>query len=279
MRRPVLSDTLMDAPTPGEDVYLTIVPADDMMEDDDTCDELLDANGKPIATLSPPPTRAQTPQPPAEPAPRKRSGFMVFLAGAMGGGLVVGGGGAVLGVLALAAVFFVAVLGGGWWWWSGLPDAPAVAEVPAVEEPLVVTDGDAEEAPTGDTRRSPTTTPVSSTPGTADDAPVQDTPREVPATVAPVKPPPAPTVVSDEPAELGEILTVKIISDPPAATLWVDGQPAGRTPAKLDLEAGSYSLTIESGKARETFPIDVGLGADRYCFEAQKKKLAPTTCL
>lgn len=71
---------------------------------------------------------------------------------------------------------------------------------------------------------------------------------------------------------------MKIITDPPAARIVVDGDDRGRTPVKLTLDPGTHEVTLESGKASGTFTIDVGAGQDKYCFGLDGKKLAETAC-
>jgi hypothetical protein len=71
-------------------------------------------------------------------------------------------------------------------------------------------------------------------------------------------------------------VTVKIITDPPAARVVIDGQEMGRSPAKLELAPGSHQLTLESGKVTGTFPFDAS--AAKLCFSVQGKKISQVGC-
>ena len=58
--------------------------------------------------------------------------------------------------------------------------------------------------------------------------------------------------------------TVVIESQPPAATVLVDGQARGVTPARLSLPAGTHVFTIQFGEARREITRQVEPGAQIY---------------
>ena len=70
---------------------------------------------------------------------------------------------------------------------------------------------------------------------------------------------------------------VKLLTDPPAATVTIDGTPMGRTPLKTSIPAGRHNVVIESGKASGEFSIDAA-GGDRFCFKAKGRKVQQTSC-
>jgi hypothetical protein len=247
------------------DVALTLVPTE--------LDEAVPFVPRARAPKTPVLVEVPAPAPTPAPAPaRSRTGLLV--AGAVGGGVVLGGGvvgllAAVLGgVTALAGVAGVAA-----WWLTSAPvvvePAPVDAiEVPAeppvdapVDEVPVVTEPEAPPAPAaapaGATTRRPASAPAA--PPTAPTAPA------APAAPAAVEVP-------------DELVAVKLITDPPAAALWVDGEPKGRTPAKLLLTPGAHTVRLESGKASGSFPITVGAGGERLCWSVDGKKVDATTC-
>lgn len=76
---------------------------------------------------------------------------------------------------------------------------------------------------------------------------------------------------------LTDEVTVKILTNPPAAQVWLDGVSMGRTPAKISISAGTYQLTVASGRAKETFLIEAT--SDIYrCYEAAGKRLYAVDC-
>ena len=92
---------------------------------------------------------------------------------------------------------------------------------------------------------------------------------------APAEPEAATTEPSPDP-RIEE--AVKIITDPPALSITVDDMPQGMTPTKLKLDPGPHTVVLTSAKAEATFTIEVEDPNDRFCFKAQKKKIALSNC-
>jgi hypothetical protein len=157
---------------------------------------------------------------------------------------------------------------------AAAPSAPAAPSTPAAPsgtpsaavptpEPVVVP---SVASPATPAAQSPA--PAAPNPSTA--APASGTPAAAPA---PEKAKPA--VAPAAPA--GNVL-VKIITDPPAARIVVDGDDRGRTPSKLELAPGSHQIVLESGKSTDTFTIEAAPGTERFCFAQSGKKLAQVPC-
>ena len=58
----------------------------------------------------------------------------------------------------------------------------------------------------------------------------------------------------------------------------LDGVTVGRSPMKLQVEAGAHEITIESDKGSESFPIDGGSVPGKLCFEASGRKVKQGAC-
>jgi hypothetical protein len=260
------------------------------------------AEAKPAPAPEPPKT--DTPKP----APQRSTGLLVAMS--MGGGLLLGGGAvtaiALLGIL-LGGVGVAVVL---LMWLASVDVAPVPAvpvadlENPAAEAPVAspvtpAPDASAggapaepvaapnkpeaqKPAPATPTEKAPaSTTPASSTPvekappapvpAATTPAPVETTPTPVPAPAQ--NPAPAPAA---KPA--GGLILVKILSDPPAALLTVDGEGRGRTPTKLELEPGTHQITLTAGSAKGAFTIDVAPDDDKFCYGLSGKKVVRTGC-
>jgi len=72
---------------------------------------------------------------------------------------------------------------------------------------------------------------------------------------------------------------VKLLSVPPNAALLLDGKEQGRTNKKLDLEVGSYSVTLRSGDKDRTFKIGVKEGAgNKWCYDFTSDKVWNKSC-
>lgn len=92
-------------------------------------------------------------------------------------------------------------------------------------------------------------------------------PRASQPTAAPTAPPSAPASRPTPPRAAAASHTVKLLSQPPTATLWVDGRQLGRTPHKLDLPAGRHTVQLRLTSTTASFPIDVSEGGEnRWCF-------------
>jgi serine/threonine-protein kinase len=182
-------------------------------------------------------------------------------------------------VVALAVVLGVAGTGVGFL-------LGAIGDDAQDAEPVAAAAGrDAFEAivPT-DARPSPPASPVAPSLVAVDDTPtvaaleaavrVRDA-AVVPSVAAPVALPPA------EPRSApASPLTVKILTVPPTANLAIDGKDAGlRTPAKLEMPAGSHRVVVRSGEAEGAFAIDVRPGTDnKWCFAFDDATLHAGSC-
>jgi len=124
------------------------------------------------------------------------------------------------------------------------PAAPVVVEKADVEPPLVDAAPEANEvAPEPRSSRPPIVRPLGS--GDADASP----------------------------------RTVKLITQPPAARILIDGVDHGRTPLKLDLPAGPHSVVLEQGGVRSTLSVDVeATDAGRFCFTASEGVFTANGC-
>ncbi len=152
-------------------------------------------------------------------------------------------------------------------------EAPQVAEVP---EPVEVVEPVAPApapAPVVPTRRIGNPAPVTPTPVTPVPAP-QPISRPAPAPAPVVAPAPAPQTAPTP----REPVTVKVLSDPPTASIQVSGV-SGRTPAKLDLTPGMQSLTLTSGDRSETVTIRPTIsGANIFCYSFPESRLYTGRC-
>jgi hypothetical protein len=262
-------------------VQLTIVPTDSFDDPDNHPTMIAEpvvaqAPKKPKKPMKAKPAEAKAaPAPAKAPAPRKaRTGLLV--AGALGGGMMMGGGAVGLLALVAGALGAVALGGAGLHLW--MSSEPEIVEVPMID-PIVVEAGTDEAVDEGEQAAAPAepskAAPAAPAGGSAEPTPAPVASKPAPAPAAPTAP--ASPNVGDE-AMLADTVTVKILTDPPAALIRVDGVEMGRSPAKLTLEPGSHQLGIESGKAFGVFPIDAGLDTDRYCFEVRGKRLSMVDC-
>lgn len=204
---------------------------------------------------------------PAPVAPPRRGGALRTV-GLLGGGAVIGGG----LVAAVSAAVTLALVGAGvvaWFALSGTaePVEAEAAVIEAVAEPEEVVDADLveEAAPEIEAPR-------------ADAAPRSAAPAPAapePPAAAPVQ---AASAAPTAPAEPAAPQVVKLLTDPPAATVRVNGAPAGRSPLKLELTPGSHQISIEAGKASGDFTVQVGSSTDRLCFGARGRKVFETDC-
>jgi hypothetical protein len=265
------------------DPYLTIVP-DDAFVDLDVLDTIVDVTDEAQRRVRPAPLLPDeepfsiAPAAQREVAPPRKTSKLV-VAGAVGGGMFLGGGVvAALGLVVLLGLGTLGVLGGASWWW--LSAAPAAVEAPVaapMEEDLAPVE---DAAPAGEDEAPEAGEDAAEVPAPEAD-PVSDAPPAAPAqpSPAPVAPPvvqpAAPAVAPDEIPE--DDILVKLLSDPPAASVTIDGQPMGRTPLKAFLPAGSHTVVIESGKASGQFTIDPS-SSDRVCFKAKGRKVQQDSC-
>ena len=90
-------------------------------------------------------------------------------------------------------------------------------------------------------------------------------PKPKPRPVSKPKPKPQP-VVTAEP-EVPALVTVKILSKPPTATVWIDGGEVGKTPKKLELTPGPHRVEVQSGDDRKSFSIDVSESSTKWCYD------------
>lgn len=71
---------------------------------------------------------------------------------------------------------------------------------------------------------------------------------------------------------------MKIITDPPALKVKLDGVTVGRSPMKLQIGAGAHEISIEGDKASGSFPVDGGSVPGKLCFEASGRKVKQGAC-
>jgi hypothetical protein len=260
--------------TEHRDVYLTIVPHELDLEAEDALDTIVDRTDE--ASLEAPVVPAEETFT-MEPAPARRRSPLL-LAGAMGGGMIVGGG--VVGFLGALALVGLTAVGGAAWWYTSLPETELEAapiEAPLADEAVeevgadegtdeAEVEAEAVEAPEADAS-APAPAERRSAPTPAPEAPVYSAPPVQQA--APARPAPEEMPADD--------VTVKLLSDPPAASVTVDGVPMGRTPLKTELPIGTHTVVIESGKASGSFTINAG-SAERFCFGSKGRKVFETPC-
>jgi hypothetical protein len=72
-------------------------------------------------------------------------------------------------------------------------------------------------------------------------------------------------------------VSIKVLSDPPAARVVIDGESRGLTPVKVDVSKDTHQLVVESGKATGTFSIDAG-SEQKFCFGVAGKKVVRSDC-
>lgn len=202
------------------------------------------------------------PEPTPIPPPTRKRGGGLLLAGAVGGGALVGGGVAAAAAAAAVSVAALLVAGGAvWWMLSG--DATVEPVDMGTVEALVE-----EEAPVGEPEAEDT---IEVTEDAVAEVPSPRSRRSAPAPVEAAAP--APAVRAPVPADLRPMV-VKIITDPPAATVYIDGLAAGRTPLKTELEPGPHDIRVVAGKADSSFSVTVAdSGESRFCYTAKGKKL------
>ena len=105
------------------------------------------------------------------------------------------------------------------------------------------------------------------------------------ASVPPERPPAAVT----DPGAVDELtstettapvdVTVKLLSVPRTASLMIDGENAGRTPAKLQLAPGAHVVRIVSGDAERAFAVEVVEGADnKWCYVFSSSEVRSGAC-
>ncbi len=67
-------------------------------------------------------------------------------------------------------------------------------------------------------------------------------PDETPGTIAPVSEPPQMEAPAPKPPPAPQLVSVRVVSEPPGASVEIDGQPMGVTPLELELEVGAAPL-------------------------------------
>ena len=72
----------------------------------------------------------------------------------------------------------------------------------------------------------------------------------------------------------------KILTQPPAAQIRVDGRIMGRSPMKIALEAGQHEVQVESDGSRRSFVIAVdSREANRWCYEFERDVFRKGRCV
>jgi len=88
--------------------------------------------------------------------------------------------------------------------------------------------------------------------------------------------PPQPTSLSVAPPPPPD---VRILSVPRTVELLVDGTDVGRTPKKLPLDPGPYTITVRSGDREARFDIRVARGAENtWCYSFAEGAAVPGKC-
>jgi hypothetical protein len=180
-----------------------------------------------------------------------------------------------VGVLGIAAVVLAVGLGLGSLVFSGPPDEMPMVPGTPEEVPAVVDPETDEDAPgEGETLEvapepAPEPAPMKPTP--------RPTPQPKPRTVTKPVPIPVPAPV-DTPEPTG-LVTVKILSLPPTATVWVDGQARGKTPLKLELSPGRHAVGLTSGTQTAEYMISIGAEAsNKWCYDFEASLNRPGGC-
>ncbi len=239
------------------------------------------------------------PRPEPESAPPRRG--RLALLGLLAGGMLGVGGLALVGALGMVAVSAGAATV--WLATAGEADMPAQAAATSpVEEEAV--EGAAPEAPepvveaeVAPEVEAPVPAPEPSTvPSKAgsDEAPAAPVAIEEAAVVPPVDSAPEADEAPQEPRRSRPPIvrpigsggadaspsTVKLITQPPAARILVDGVDHGRTPLKLSLPAGPHTVVLEQGGVRSTLSVDVDAATDagRFCFTASEGVFTANGC-
>ncbi len=267
------------------DPCLTIVPDDAHVEADvlDTVVDVTDEAERRVrhAPLLPDEPFSIAPAAKREAAPRRPTSKLV-VAGAVGGGMVLGGG--VMAAIGLVVLLGLGAIGavGGVTWMSAAPaavEAPVASPVDELAADQGVPAGE-DEAPE-EMVDGPAAPPSEAAPEPEDAAPeaapAAPTPAPTPAPAAP--PPVAPAVPATAPGDEvpADDILVKLLSDPPAASVTIDGRSMGRTPLRAFLSPGDHTVVIESGKASGQFSIDP-MSDERVCFKAKGRKVQLSSC-
>jgi len=75
------------------------------------------------------------------------------------------------------------------------------------------------------------------------------------------------------------LVTSKILSSPPTATLSISGASQGRTPSKVELAPGAYDVSVTSGDRVGTFAIRVVEGAPNvWCYDFDAARMVEGRC-
>ena len=189
----------------------------------------------------------------------------------VGGGALLGGGAAVAGAVVVLGLGLVAAGGAAaWLLYTPSPEHSAEAivdeasqapgESPEVRERAAATSSAGEEttgasSPGVDASRSASPS-APTTPSASSSASVG---QARPSARRPAAPRPQ---------------VVKIITDPPAATVHIDGVVAGRTPLKTELEVGPHDIRIVTTKADSSFDVQVVESPEsRFCYTVKGRKI------
>lgn len=79
-----------------------------------------------------------------------------------------------------------------------------------------------------------------------------------------------PPTTSSPPAQVLPV-TVKLLSKPPTATVYVDGKDVGRTPSKIELKPGTHRVKVESGGEVGEFTVKVVQSTEnKWCWDFAK---------
>lgn len=98
-----------------------------------------------------------------------------------------------------------------------------------------------------------------------------------PARATPPRPAAEPRAVAPRPTATP--VTVKILSDPPTASVRIDGKALTPTPLKAELTPGSHRVEMTSGADTRFFEIEVdAAGENKWCFAFPVGKLIAGAC-
>ena len=152
------------------------------------------------------------------------------------------------------------------------PEPPPTVETPAdVTPPAPVQPAVDQQEPVA---------PIAPTEPSPEPTAEEPTVRPAPASDAALAPPAVrPTPKPSAPTPAAATMTVKLLSSPPTATVTINGKVEGRTPLKLELEEGLYSVILESGVERAPFGVEVRPGTDnKWCYVFESRELREGSC-
>lgn len=89
---------------------------------------------------------------------------------------------------------------------------------------------------------------------------------------------PAPVPAPVAAPAAGVIPTVKLVTDPPAIRVELDGVALGRTPMKLEIPPGDHVIVLDDGKSTGRFPISGSNVPSKLCFSVVGRRIEQGAC-